>query len=480
MYPQGDTIAAISTPAGSGGVAVLRVSGPAAIPIVDKLFSGRVPLKELESQRVTLGNIIEPESLDNQNHSKRLKNNILDDVLAVVFRSPRSYTAEDTVEISCHGGRFLSARLLELILLQGARLAQPGEFTLRAYLNGRMDLSQAEAVADLIRARTDLSLRAALAHVQGRFSERINALREGLIDTYSLLELELDFAEEDVEFADREKIDSQLRELIADIADLLATYNRGKILRDGAKLVIVGKPNVGKSSLLNALLQEDRAIVTEVPGTTRDSLEEQLDIGGVPFRVVDTAGLRETDDVVEREGVKRTLEQIESADLILFLFDGSEELGEEDGRLVQRVLAQRDETAISKNGILAAINKVDLERKLERQSVTDQIGERPVLEISAKELAGLEELRQALVQSSVGDATALNTEPLVTNIRHKIALERAEESLRLARRSIQSGLSSEFVVLDIRAGLDSLGELIGVVTTEDILGNIFSNFCIGK
>jgi len=468
MTFQNETIAAISTPAGSGGIAVVRVSGTNAIAIVDKVFRGSVKLSEAESHKALLGKI--EQSLENDS-------GFLDEALVTVFRAPNSYTAEDVVEISCHGGHFLTQRILELMLENGARLAEPGEFTQRAFLSGRLDLSQAEAVADIIRAKTDLSLKAALSQFQGVLSKRVKEMREDLIEVCSLLELELDFAEEDVEFANKDEVLKRLSETIQNIENFLETYKRGKILREGAKLVIAGKPNVGKSSLLNALLKEERAIVTETPGTTRDVLEEQLDIRGVLFRVVDTAGVCVTKDKVEQIGVERSLEQIKEADILLFLFDGSSPLDQQDAELIKHVLSKRKNT--EQSGLVAAINKIDLKKRLSREELQERLGIDEVLEISAKEQLGFKELEIVFLNQTVGKE-ALNGEPIVTNIRQKQALGATIDSLRAAQTSLKRGLSSEFVAVDLRQALDRLGEIIGEVTTEDILGNIFSKFCIGK
>ncbi len=447
---------------------MVRVSGSNAIAIVDKVFRGNVKLPEAESHKALLGKIERP--LENDS-------GFLDEALVTVFRAPNYYTAEDVVEISCHGGHFLTQRILELMVEKGARLAEPGEFTQRAFLSGRLDLSQAEAVADIIRAKTDLSLKAALSQFQGVLSKRVKEMRQDLIEVCSLLELELDFAEEDVEFANKDEVLKRLSETIQNIENFLETYKRGKILREGAKLVIAGKPNVGKSSLLNALLKEERAIVTETPGTTRDVLEEQLDIRGVLFRVVDTAGVCVTKDKVEQIGVERSLGQIKEADILLFLFDGSSPLDQQDAELIKHVLSQRKNN--KQSGLVAAINKIDLKKMFSIEQVKELLGIDEVLEISAKEHLGFKELESVFLNQTVGKE-ALNGEPVVTNIRQKQALGAAIDSLRAAQTSLKRGLSSEFVAVDLRQGLDRLGEIIGEVTTEDILGNIFSKFCIGK
>jgi len=455
---------------------VIRMSGSAAISIADKIYKCKISLKDAESHRAYVCRLmIEP-----SDNGSGKKNRFLDESVVTVFRAPRSYTKEDAVEISCHGGQYLVQRVLELLLKQGARLAEPGEFTQRAFLNGRIDLSQAEAVGDIIRAKTDLSLRAALSQFQGVFSAQIKEMRQKLIDLCSLLELELDFAEDDVRFAERKEINSGLTQIIEEIQHFLSTYNRGKIFRDGLKLVITGKSNVGKSSLLNALLKEERAIVTEIPGTTRDILEEQIDIKGILFRVVDTAGIRETVDKVELEGVNRTFKQLRDADIVLLLFDGSQAPDKEDWELIDQIYSLRDDSSGKRNGIVAAINKTDLGIKIRKDDLQKRLGSIPLLEISAKCLFGIETLLDALVNLSLGDSFVFNDEPVVTNIRQKEALQRALTNLHLALNSLQDGLSSEFIASDLRAALDSLGEIIGEVTTEDILGNIFSKFCIGK
>jgi len=447
---------------------VVRVSGTKAIAIVDKIFRGKVKLSEVESHKALLGKIA-------QNLEK--ESGFLDEALVTVFRAPNSYTAENVVEISCHGGHYLTQRILELVVEHGARLAEAGEFTQRAFLSGRLDLSQAEAVADIIRAKTDLSLKAALSQFQGALSKRVKEMRENLIEVCSLLELELDFAEEDVEFANKDEVANRILKIIQNIENFLETYKRGKILREGAKLVIAGKPNVGKSSLLNALLKEERAIVTEIPGTTRDVLEEQLDIRGVLFRVVDTAGVRGTKDKIEQLGVERTLEQIKEADILLFLFDGSSPLDRQDSELIEHVLSLRKKK--KQDGLVVAINKSDLKKKLSSEKIKDLLGIDEVVEISAKEHMGFKELESVFLNRTIGKET-LNGEPVVTNIRQKQALGAAIDSLKAAQVSLKNGLSSEFVAVDLRQALDSLGEIIGEVTTEDILGNIFSKFCIGK
>jgi tRNA modification GTPase len=473
-----DTIAAISTPRGSGGIAVIRISGRQAVEIADNLFSGSIRLREAKSHQACYGKLLDI-ARNSNGESADGGEALLDEAVVTVFRAPRSYTREDVVEISCHGGQYLSQRILELVLSQNCRLAEPGEFTQRAFLNGRFDLARAEAVADIIRAKTELSLRAALSQFQGVFSGRVKQLRQQLIDVCSLLELELDFAEEDVQFADRSDVAVRIADCVRTIESFIDSYKRGKILREGAKLVIVGKPNVGKSSLLNALLREDRAIVTDIPGTTRDVLEEQLSLGGILVRAVDTAGIRETRDIIEREGVSRTKKQISDADIVLFVFDGADELTTHDHDLVNLVLQIRKSDPV-KTGFTAVINKIDLQIKIDKRELKSLLPNCPIVPISAKSLDGLPELETTLIGLILGEGSIHIDEPVVTNLRQKEALQRALASLKSGLQSIESNASSEFVAIDLRGAMDSLGEIIGEVTTEDILGNIFSKFCIGK
>ncbi len=483
MYYQKDTIAAISTPPGTGGIAVLRVSGASAIEMVDTIFQSKIKLIEAESHKALLGKIILPHECKENNDSfpnTDSRNNFVDEVVLTVFKSPKSYTKEDVVEIGCHGSMLLSRKIIEQLIQQGARLAEPGEFTLRAFLNGRMDLTQAEAVADIIRAKTDLSLKAAMYQFQGDLSQRVQKLRQKLIDLCSIIELELDFSDEDIEFTEKGELKRKIIVIVKEIECFIKSYRRGKILREGAKLVIIGKPNVGKSSLLNALLNEERAIVTDIPGTTRDVLEEQLNLNGAFFRVVDSAGFQNTQEIIEQEGVARTLIQIKQADIILFVFDASQKLDNLDSDLIEQVFSIKKELWNGRNAFIAALNKIDLEPKITPIDIKKKVGEYPVLEISAKYKSGLKELEESIVQLSFGESSIESDEPLITNMRQKLRLERAVDSLNLALDSLKKGLSAEFIALDIREALKCLGEIIGEVTTEDILGNIFSKFCIGK
>jgi tRNA modification GTPase len=444
-----DTIAAISTALGEAGISVIRVSGRDAINIVDKIFQGRRKLSEVKTHTAHFGYIVNKDG------------EIIDEVVATVFKAPNSYTGEDVVEVSCHGGIFVTRRVLETILSAGARMAEPGEFTKRAFLNGRMDLSQAEAVADLIRASTDLAYKSSLSQLEGSLSKRIRKMRDDLIELCSLVELELDFADEDLE-----------------IDVLIESFSYGKIYREGISVVIAGKPNAGKSSLLNALLNENRAIVSSIPGTTRDIIEESLNIEGVLFRVIDTAGLRETADVIEQEGVRRAESSIKGADMVILVVDSSVEISDEDRRIYDRVFELVREEG---KRCIVVLNKIDL---LDGRDVDDNFsdiaGEFPVVKLSALTHSGLDELKRMMIEISFRGTKRVSDGVVVTNVRHKDALVRARESLEYALRSLESGMTGDFVAVDLRAGLDHLGEIIGVVTTDDILNNIFSKFCIGK
>lgn len=462
-----DTITAIATPIGEGGIAVIRVSGPDAISLSAKGFDGRINLAAAATHTAHVGKF------------QTAAGTVLDEVVTVVFKEPTSYTGENVVEISCHGGVHISEAILKALLEYGARLAKPGEFTKRAFLNGRMDLSQAEAVADLIHAGSERSRRSSLRQLQGELGRQISGLREGLIRAAGLLELELDFAEEGLELADKSNVAGQIREAIATIRELLETYHTGRLYRDGVKVVLAGMPNVGKSSLLNALLKEQRAIVTDLPGTTRDTIEESLSINGLAFRIVDTAGLREAVDRAEQEGVRRSEDQINSSDLLVLVMDGSKPPGAEELKLAERLANDLR----GKASTIVAFNKIDLSPGTNgalEQSVS-AIQPSATVKVSALTGEGLERLREALVKSALeGHHASVEDTVTVTNARHYQALTRSAQSLDLALKSLEEGVGGEFVTPDIRAALDLLGEITGAVTTDEILNEIFSKFCIGK
>jgi len=459
-----DTIAAISTPLGEGGIGIVRLSGKDAIEIADKMFKGEKPLSQVPSHQVSYGEIVDSHTGE-----------VLDEVLVAVFRSPRSYTAENLVEISCHGGQLVLTKVLEEALKCGARLAEPGEFTLRAFVNGRIDLSQAEAVAEVIRAKTDLGLKLALEHLKGGLSERINSYRDKLIDILARLEVEIDFSEEDIEPIDKDKLAGEIGLVEKDLDRLLATYDEGRIIKDGLNVVIVGKTNVGKSSLLNALLKEDRAIVTPIPGTTRDVISEFANFRGIPVRLVDTAGYRISQDMIELEGIKRTRIEMDAADLLLAMFDTSVEIDGADVELVNQI---KDRPS------LFVLNKMDIapddvmrtnEGRIRRASVSGRL-----LRVSALTGDGLEELRELVASASQVAPRDRSEGVMLSSVRHRDALSRAKKSLSLAKGSLDKKMSAEFVALDVKAALDAVGEVIGKTVTDDILNKIFSEFCIGK
>jgi tRNA modification GTPase len=452
MYNQ-DTIIALSTPPGSGAIGVIRLSGPDAITLTNEVFAGK-DLTQQASHTLHFGLVKDGDIL-------------IDEVVAGLYVAPKSYTKENVVEISCHGSNYIIQQILNLLIKKGARPAKPGEFTLRAFLNGGLDLSQAEAVADLIASDSKASHDVALQQMRGGFSNELKGLREQLIHFASMIELELDFAEEDVEFANRDQLKALILRLISHISRLISSFEMGNVLKNGVPIVIAGKPNVGKSTLLNALLNEDRAIVSDIAGTTRDTIEDELNINGIIFRFIDTAGIRDTADIIEAKGVERTLERMKQAKLILYMVDALQTPDELDEQL----------TDLKKIEIpyLAIVNKADLfteQQKLE-------FAQKEVLFLSAKENIGVEELKNALL-AKVNLHSINTSETLVTNIRHLEALKQTENALANVLNNIDNPVTSDFLAMDIKQALHYLGEITGEVTTDDLLENIFTKFCIGK
>ena len=452
-----DTIVALSTPPGPGAIAVIRLSGSSAIEIVNRVFAGK--------------NLIEQPS--HTLHFGRLRDEgqVVDEVVVSLFKAPASYTKENVVEISCHGSDYIVQQIIRLLLRQGARLAEAGEFTKRAFLNGQFDLAQAEAVADLIASDSALSHQIAMRQMRGGFSQEIKALRARLIHFASMIELELDFGEEDVEFADRGALRALITELKGLIRTLLRSFELGNVIKNGVPTVIVGKPNAGKSTLLNVLLNEDKAIVSEIPGTTRDFIEDEISIEGITFRFIDTAGLRDTTDVVEALGVERTRQKVGQASLILYLFDvnstSSAEL-EAETRLLNT----------TNTPLLAVGNKMDAASPASLTPFADQ---QDVVLISASQRLRIDELRQAILDKvKVGHLQQHRHNTIVTNLRHVDSLHKTNEALQDVLTGLDGGLSGDLVAADIRRALYSLGEITGEITTEDLLENIFSKFCIGK
>ncbi len=457
-----ETISAVATALGEGGIGIIRMSGNQASTILDKIFQGKKikSVADLPSQKMAYGNIIDPE-----NQKK------IDEVMAVVMRGPLSYTREDVVEIHCHGGVVPLKNILGLTLKYGARLAEPGEFTKRAFLNGRLDLAQAEAVIEVIRAKTDASLRMALGQLEGALSGKIRLMRDEILGMIANLEATIDFPEEDIEELTAQDVKRAVHKVLGEIDHLLATKETGRILREGLETVIIGKPNVGKSSLLNALLQEKRAIVTDVPGTTRDSIEEFVNIGGVPLKIVDTAGIRETTDIVEKIGVEKSREYIETADLILLLLDSSLPLSVED-REVLALLQGRQ--------AIILINKTDLPTALDMDEVHTYAAPKQVIKVSVMEGHGLPELEKKIVDMVYSGQVQEKEGAFINNLRQASLLEQAKEHLVAVQGTIDDGMPPDCIVVDLRDAWDKLGEITGDTVGEDIINQIFTKFCIGK
>lgn len=455
-----DTIVAISTPLGEGGIGIVRLSGPDSLALADRIFQGKDGRKpsRMPTHSLHYGHIL-------------AKGKLIDEVLLTVMRAPRTYTREDIVEINCHGGIVPLRKVLELTLKEGARLAEPGEFTRRAFLNGRINLAQAEAVVEMIRAKTDLSLRVAISQLRGHLSTKVEYIRKKLAKLRAKVEAIIDFPEEDVEVLRREDIRKEVEKLKVELDELLASADSGKVLREGIKTVIGGKPNVGKSSLWNALLGEERAIVTPLPGTTRDALEEIVNIQGIPLRLVDTAGLRRTRGRIERESVVRSRRSLEEADLILVILDGSEPLAGDDKDIME---ASKGKVAI------IVINKIDLCQRIRLGEVKRASPDKKIVRISATQRTGLPELKRAIADIFWRGGVPSPETILVTNARHKEALLRAREGLEEVTAGLNRQLPPEFIASDLRSVLSSLGEIVGETATEEILDHIFSQFCIGK
>ena len=477
MVPRSDdTICAVATPPGEGGVAIVRVSGPQAVPLVDRLvrLRSRRSLAFVISHRLYRAEVgVRADSSRPLNDSERkLPPTIsLDSALVVVMRAPHSYTGEDVVEIQCHGGLLVVNRICEWLVAGGARLAEPGEFTRRAFLNGRLDLSQAEGVLETIQARSDESLRLAQELLRGALSTEVNALAEVVASLLARVEAGIDFAEEDIDFVSEQELVGGLDRTIMAVDRLLSTWEEGRILRNGAKVVIVGRPNVGKSSLLNALLRSDRAIVTPIPGTTRDVLEEQALIEGIAVRLSDTAGVRKSADPIEQEGIRRTGLALEEADLVWAVLDGSEEFSIEDEEILRQTEQRRR---------LIVVNKCDRPMRWGREILSPLSEGQTVVTLSARTGENLDGLRRQMARALVPRSLEAREGVVIIKLRHRQALERAGEALHRAKESVVWRLAPEFLAADLRGALDFLGEITGGVTTDDILDRIFSEFCIGK
>ncbi|WP_299534594.1 tRNA uridine-5-carboxymethylaminomethyl(34) synthesis GTPase MnmE [Ulvibacterium sp.] len=461
--PYHDTIVALATPSGAGAIAVIRISGPESIALSAKQFRS-VSKKDLAKQKshsIHLGHVMDGER-------------VLDEVLVSLFRNPHSYTGEDVIEISCHGSPYIQQEILQLFIRKGCRMAEAGEFTLRAFLNGKMDLSQAEAVADLISSENEASHQIAIQQMRGGFSNEIKRLREELLHFASLVELELDFAEEDVEFANREQFKDLLGRIQRVLKRLIDSFAVGNVIKNGIPVAIVGEPNVGKSTLLNALLNEDRALVSEIPGTTRDTVEDEINIGGIGFRFIDTAGIRQTQDVVEGMGIQRTFEKIEAAQVILYLIEAVK-FDAQGTRFKLEIEKLRNK--YPGTPLVVVANKKDL---LDAERIDHiKTENEDVLLLSAKRGVGVEALKSRLLEF-VNTGALRNNETIVTNTRHYNALLKALEEVEKVQEGMESGISGDLLAIDIRQALYHFGEITGEISSDDLLGNIFANFCIGK
>ena len=456
-----DTITAIATPIGQAGIGIVRISGPNSKDIAEKIFRPRRPIHGLESHRLYLGHMYDPSS-----------GSMVDEVLLSFMKAPHSYTREDVVEINSHSGYLLLSRILQIIIAQGARLAKPGEFTLRAFLNGRIDLTQAEAVVDLIKAKSERGLALASQQIRGSLKQKIQLLREKVVDILAQAEVAIDFPEEENSILSREEAAKRIQEeAVETIESLIAAHARNRVWVEGVNTVIVGRVNVGKSSLLNRLLNEQRAIVTPIPGTTRDIVESTITVEGLPLRLMDTAGLREVKDEIERIGVNLTQQKLAEADFLLVVIDQSRPMNRDD----LNIIAQSQ----SKNALIV-INKTDLPCKLDQVATQEVLSGFPLVKISALTGEGLDQLRSAIVKCVLEGNIDMTSSHATSNLRHRQALMDAAQFFKSAERSMREEAPMEIVVLELRSGLDALGEIIGETTSEEVLESIFSQFCLGK
>lgn len=461
-----DTIAAIATPYGEGGIGIVRISGEKAGQILSRIFvpgplqAGEGSFKELENKYLTYGYIRDPET-----------GNAIDQVLVAFMRAPHTYTREDVAEINCHGGIIPLSKTLSLILKNGARLAEKGEFTKWAFLNGRIDLSQAEAVIDVIRAKTDRGFNVAMAQMEGRLSRKVGEIREELMDLLVKLAVNIDYPDEDIEEITCQEIEKELESIAEKVSALLSSADEGRILREGLRIAIAGKPNVGKSSLMNALLREVRAIVTEIPGTTRDTIEEGLNLRGIPVSLTDTAGIRETDDTIEKMGIERSKDAFNKADLILFVLDVNRPLEEEDREIAYH---------IGERKVILLLNKADLEQNLAEEELRRLLPQASVIHTSMTEDFGLEALEDEIERMVFGGQVRQEESGIVSNIRHKTLLQQAEEALKDGILAAAGGEALDLVEVDVRRAWEYLGEITGETVTEDIIDRVFERFCLGK
>ncbi|HCC5712216.1 TPA: tRNA uridine-5-carboxymethylaminomethyl(34) synthesis GTPase MnmE [Staphylococcus aureus] len=456
-----DTITSISTPMGEGAIGIVRLSGPQAVEIADKLYKGKHLLNDIPSHTINYGHIIDPESKE-----------VVEEVMVSVLRAPKTFTREDIIEINCHGGILTINRVLELTMTYGARMAEPGEFTKRAFLNGRIDLSQAEAVMDFIRSKTDRASKVAMNQIEGRLSDLIKKQRQSILEILAQVEVNIDYPEyDDVEDATTEFLLEQSKEIKQEINRLLDTGAQGKIMREGLSTVIVGKPNVGKSSMLNNLIQDNKAIVTEVAGTTRDVLEEYVNVRGVPLRLVDTAGIRETEDIVEKIGVERSRKALSQADLILFVLNNNEALTQEDYTLYE---------VVKNEDVIVIVNKMDLEQNIDINEVKDMIGDTPLIQTSMLKQEGIDELEIQIRDLFFGGEVQNQDMTYVSNSRHISLLKQARQTIQDAIDAAESGVPMDMVQIDLTRTWEILGEIIGETASDELIDQLFSQFCLGK
>ncbi|HDB0471077.1 TPA: tRNA uridine-5-carboxymethylaminomethyl(34) synthesis GTPase MnmE [Staphylococcus aureus] len=456
-----DTITSISTPMGEGAIGIVRLSGPQAVEIADKLYKGKHLLNDVPSHTINYGHIIDPESKE-----------VIEEVMVSVLRAPKTFTREDIIEINCHGGILTINRVLELTMTYGARMAEPGEFTKRAFLNGRIDLSQAEAVMDFIRSKTDRASKVAMNQIEGRLSDLIKKQRQSILEILAQVEVNIDYPEyDDVEDATTEFLLEQSKEIKQEINRLLDTGAQGKIMREGLSTVIVGKPNVGKSSMLNNLIQDNKAIVTEVAGTTRDVLEEYVNVRGVPLRLVDTAGIRETEDIVEKIGVERSRKALSQADLILFVLNNNEALTQEDYTLYE---------VVKNEDVIVIVNKMDLEQNIDINEVKNMIGDTPLIQTSMLKQEGIDELEIQIRDLFFGGEVQNQDMTYVSNSRHISLLKQARQTIQDAIDAAESGVPMDMVQIDLTRTWEILGEIIGETASDELIDQLFSQFCLGK
>lgn len=453
-----DTIAAISTPRGEGGIGIVRLSGDESLGILSKIFKpkSKKDVKDIKSYTINYGHIYDG-------------NELIDEVLVSVMKAPNTYTREDIVEINCHGGYLITQKVLELVLKSGAKIAEPGEFTRRAFLNGRLDLTQAEAIIDLIHGKTDKSISLSLNNLRGDLRDQINHLKKILLDVAAHVNVVLDYPEEGVDEPIPEHLIIELHNVKDTITKLVESYDKGKMIKEGIKTAIVGKPNVGKSSLLNSILREERAIVTSIAGTTRDTIEEIINIKGIPLIMVDTAGIRKTQDEVENIGVQKSKKMLKEADLVLFVLDSSRDFSDEDREIYDSIQSEK---------VIGILNKIDMEKKLD---ITNLTKIKKWIEISALENIGIDTLENEIYNFILSENIEDSSEKLIiTNIRHKSALEKTKKSIENIFETIDMGYPMDLIAVDLNDALDSLSEVTGEISSEDLLDHIFSNFCVGK